>query len=144
VSYNGKLVLDGEAADGDIEIYADGRNYPAYEIAVVPDNDLTEHERDTNARRIVACWNACEGIPTEALQGVNLQEKFTAVDDILKRALLLADDYCSQRDELLAAISALVADYDAFRERQGLTGSPQNTMMLKARDAIARVKGGAA
>lgn len=24
--------------------------------------------RDANARRLVACWNACDGVPTEALE----------------------------------------------------------------------------
>lgn len=85
MSYNGKLVLDGEAADGDIEIYADGRNYPAFEIAVVPDNDLTEHERDTNARRLVACWNAFEDIATDRIAGKSLGE-FLAGELYLNKA----------------------------------------------------------
>lgn len=95
-----------------------------------------EEEREM-ARRIVACVNACDGIQTEALQGVNLQEKLTAVDGIFKRALLLADDYCSQRDELLEALEGIVNAYDA----------PNKSLahpIVAARKAIARVKGGAA
>ena len=28
-----------------------------------------DEEAEANARRLVACWNACEGISTEALEG---------------------------------------------------------------------------
>lgn len=128
MSYNGKLVLDGEAADGDIEIYADGRNYPAYEIAVVPDNDLTEHERDTNARRIVACWNACEGVPTEVLEAYTVLEKLREQD--------------TQRRELLAALEKAFPELDKIdRHCLGWPFVSEPVEILRA--AIARAKGGA-
>ena len=30
--------------------------------------------KDADARRLVACWNACEGIPTDELEGVSIEE----------------------------------------------------------------------
>lgn len=111
--------------------------------------------RDANTARILACVNACDGIPTEALNGVNLQEKLTAVDGIVKKALLLADDYCSQRDELLAALELAVEQMESdavgieyecgcgrgLEELDRLGQLPE--AILEARAAIARVKGGA-
>lgn len=136
MSYNGKLVLDGEAADGDIEIYADGRNYPAYEIAVVPDNDLTEHERDTNARRIVACWNACAGLPTEQLELLPHGGVINATAALLW-----------QRDELLAALVAFREDVSDNRHAELASVDPYSIdqeVLDKIDAAIARAKGGAA
>jgi hypothetical protein len=34
---------------------------------------LPTEEREENARRLVACWNACQGIETDALEGVSLK-----------------------------------------------------------------------
>lgn len=51
-----------------------------------------------NARRLVACWNACEGLSTEALE----------IDGNLANGWRLASyamrDAIAQRDELLAAL----------------------------------------
>lgn len=93
------------------------------------------------ARRIVACVNACDGIPTEALQGVNLQEKLTAVDGIFKRALLLADGYCSQRDELLASTEFFVNAHLAHCSDEQTCFTCGSEQFKAARAAIARVKG---
>lgn len=94
---------------------------------------------EDNACRIVACVNACEGISTDALHGVNLQEKLASVDGIVKRALLSADDYCSQRDELLTVLNEIVGMCEAVS-----ANNPRYTIHKAAKEAIARVKGGAA
>lgn len=59
---------------------------------------FTDEPIKANARRIVACWNACEGISTEALE----------LDGNLANGWRLASyamrDAIAQRDELLAAL----------------------------------------
>lgn len=57
----GRLVVRGG-----FSIYADEGKTPVADTcltASVPDND------EANARRLVACWNACQGVPTEVLEG---------------------------------------------------------------------------
>jgi hypothetical protein len=49
---------------------------------------------DEDARRLVACWNACEGLPTEVL------EHAASTGDSLGGHIKLT----AQRDELLAAL----------------------------------------
>jgi hypothetical protein len=65
-------------------------------IGFVSDSDaITDWE--ANARRLAACWNACEGLSTEALEGDDAPRKLRE-----DRDLLLA-----QRDELLAVVQEL-------------------------------------
>ena len=52
-----------------------------------------------NARRLVACWNACDGVSTESLETGELN-----VSDLTDRNVELANE----RDELLAALRKLV------------------------------------
>jgi hypothetical protein len=80
------------------------------------DYERSPHCEET-ARRLVACWNACEGVETEVL------ESYPAPLSELR----------AQRDELLEALENMLkngADYTATRDA--------------ARAAIAKVKGGAA
>ena len=55
-----------------------------------------------NARRLVACWNACEGISTDLL------ENLTLTGDTIAARLKLRDaterELAAQRDELLRQI----------------------------------------
>jgi len=53
---------------------------------------------EANARRLVACWNACEGLPTAWIEG--------GAADILEHAKSLN----AQRDELLAALQEAKAN----------------------------------
>jgi len=80
-------------------------------------------EADANARRIVACVNACEGIDTSLLE----QLRFPL--SVLHRREL---ELLAQRDELLMALQLVVANTS--------DGEMLNKM---ARAAIARVEGGA-
>lgn len=93
-----------------------------------------EHREEcrANARRIIACVNACEGIPTEALEAdvpgifrqINRQEELEA-----------------QRDELLAVLKHIrrCIPYGGFVQIH------DNSMTLAQIDAaISNVEGGAA
>ncbi len=54
---------------------------------------------DEDARRLVACWNALDGVPTEAIEGALIHG----------RALM---GLAAERDQLLAALSCLVSHLD--------------------------------
>lgn len=87
-----------------------------------------EGEDIQNARRLVACWNACEGIPTEALEvSPNLEDVWNCV--------------VAQRDELLAAL-IMVRDADEDCKRDGLQTIPP-VPRARIDAAIAKVEGGA-
>lgn len=76
---------------------------------------------ESNARRLVACWNACEGIPTARVEA--------GAVDILAYSM----DIKAQRDELLTTIIAAAA--------LAHHGSSVKALLD---DAIAKKKGGAA
>lgn len=104
-------------------------------IARASDGDYSE----ANARRIVACVNACAGVPTELL------EEYPAPFSEMR----------AQRDQLLAALERMVAIHD---EPSGFAGKYGKALdaaidaqavkidaaLESARAAIAAVKGGAA
>ena len=81
----------------------------------------------SNARRLVAAWNACEGIPTGMLE--NLADDGATIAPIYRDLLV-------QRDELLEALKDL--------ERVAGTGMPSDDpARVAARAAIAKVEGSA-
>ena len=85
-------------------------------------------EAVANMRRLVACWNACEGIDTEYLEG----------DESLPH---YARRLMTQRDELLASLEKIAG----FTLSQFM--GPHDIALecvTVACDAIAKVKGGAA
>lgn len=87
-----------------------------------------EDTDEANARRLVACWNACEGIDTEYLEG----------DESLPH---YARRLMTQRDELLAALEKIAG----FTLSQFM--GPHDMALecvTVACDSIAKVKGGAA
>jgi hypothetical protein len=79
-----------------------------------------------NARRIVACWNACEGLYTESLER---NEPLAA--QIVKSANA-AHIAAQQRDELLEALVDLVALYPL---------DSTDAIITSARAAIAKATG---
>lgn len=93
---------------------------------------------ESKARRLVACWNACEGYPTEVLEHVASTE-----DTLAGRFILVA-----QRDELLAALSRIAkwnehttefaVDFGSNGVRDFYRG-----IASRAIRAIAKVEGGA-
>lgn len=80
---------------------------------------------EANARRIVACVNACSGIPTECLE---FGPEAVAPASVLQ-----------QRDQLLAALER-IAKYPADRSDELNIASMREIV----RTAIAAAKGGAA
>lgn len=119
----------------------------------VDDKHFSDEQRE-NARRIVACVNACRGLPTDELE----QKGLVAA---VGTQLLEADQL---RDELLAALEKLSGDVEALmKESGGVYGLHQNgepapwgelvaggrheTWLLSLSDAaelIAKLKAGAA
>ena len=58
-------------------------------------------ERKANARRLVACWNACDGISTESLE---MAAALGGLRDVSPGAAVF-----SQRDELLEALQMIAS-----------------------------------
>lgn len=130
-----------------------------FEIADRNQNRVGFDMTEANARRIVACVNACRGLPTDELEQRGLVAavgtQLLAADDrtegqereIRKLARTTADaenklaDALNQRDELLAALEIIAASEEFhgdsfvcdFGTLQGVAGA-----------AIAKAKGGAA
>lgn len=74
----------------------------------------------SNAKRLVACWNACEGISTAALLEI----------DNLNKANVRLFDIIKQRDELLEALKTAYANM------------PDGPCATKIRAAIVKAEGG--
>lgn len=91
-------------------------------------------ECQANASRMVACWNACDGIPTEILEKV-LGKRETIGSDFMQ---MHAENKAitEQNRELLEALNGLFWRVDNMMpwDRQ----EPLNTMMINARAAIAK------
>jgi hypothetical protein len=77
-----------------------------------------------NARRIVACWNACDGIDTQYLESYGLPDFAQKISDL-----------AAQRDELLADLEDAVSTQPA--------DSPIK-WVLRARATTAKLRGGTA
>ena len=92
---------------------------------IVSDSQLGDIHAD--ARRIVACVNACAGFSTETLELIasvgGMQHKMTATATV-----------ASQRDKLLAALNLIEVDKDG-------DGFICREAMEQVREAIAHVEG---
>lgn len=104
----------------------------------VEDAHEGDAEADENMRRLVACWNAFDGIPTEDV------EQYASVDRGIMRLVVLADDYRIERDELLAAADRVIAQCIRLGSQYGTDGHAHNESIAGLSAAIAKVKGGAA
>jgi len=111
--------------------------------------------KESNARRIVACVNACKGSPTEALEEMNRlgltlgqlafnhAEIMATVKDLpsgdeIRDVGVHLEAVTKQRDELLIALECLFA-------RTFMTENSHTAQVFeRARAAIISVKGGAA
>lgn len=88
-------------------------------------NGITGSFRAGNARRLVACWNACDGISTEALEIGAIQDRIASACGELYEAK-------KQCAELLAALKAMLDEDDGGRAAD------------QARAAIAKTEAAAA
>lgn len=75
------------------------------ELISIVTGSAQDETNKANARRLAACWNACEGVSTDDIEAVSrntgplLANKLAEVDTLRIMAI--------QRDELLAALEAL-------------------------------------
>lgn len=83
-------------------------------------------EHVANARRLVACWNACDGIPTDALEKGRLSR------DAFEAEESRADKAEAERDALL----------DVLKRCREMVNHPDAVAVVDA--AIAKAEGGAA
>lgn len=121
---------------------------PNIAICFMAHDGTEQNERgEANARRIVACVNACAGISQqylEELNGETLADKqmvlITQRDEyslLAYRRKNILDEVIKQRDEMLVALEDLIDLYDG-RKHEGIA------IVANARATIASVKGGAA
>lgn len=94
-------------------------------------------ERKENARRLVACWNSCQGIDTADLEAGSVSIVAKMHDEAAKLVL-------AQRDELLAVLKRSRPFIQAWPQcRDSETPHIDGCGLLEAVDAaIASVKGG--
>lgn len=95
-------------------------------------NPQTEGEDEANARRLAACWNACEGISTENLEANNsvkaLAENYNSAKALLEELL----------EELKNIANATPRNWGAPLND---TASFQAWAQSRARAAIAKAEG---
>ena len=92
-----------------------------------------EDESIANARRIVACINACAGIPTYQLTAEN--DNPTNLGEVI-------DAIRDQRDELLAALERFMDSHEECTDFDGFTAQIVSMADYhQAQEAIARAKG---
>jgi hypothetical protein len=121
----GKLVL---SEDGRPELYNQ------CQIIESDKSDLIVYYQFKNkedARRLVACWNACDGLHTESLES---QKPLT---DQIVDALNEAYTMKAKRDELLAALKA----YDAWADKTICKDPELKAIRDQMRAAIAKAEG---
>ena len=117
--------------------------------AVVQDCRTSNSEMEENARRIVACVNACEGISTENLEDnkpiIELANDYNAV---LKQRDMLLDVLRKTADDLAyVAYNIDGSKIDGLAAGLSESTCPSETALIaerNCREAISRVKGGAA
>lgn len=89
-----------------------------------------EQEAEANARRLAACWNACDGLDTDILESSRS----------LSDALHLNDKRVdSQRDDLLAALCEMV---EFFQPNAWGSNENRKDALANASAAIAKATGG--
>lgn len=114
---------------GGFSIYADDGKTPVADTCLtnsVPDND------EANARRLAACWNACEGLDTESLE----KHSLASVTSKLLKAK-------TQRDELATALSGLLSYFESGNSVpvDKATIKADSLEVIAARAAIQKVEG---
>jgi len=96
---------------------------------VKKNNHTTATNREANARRIVACVNACARIPIEAIEeAAQMPDGFST----------LAAVYAKQRDEVIEALESVLSGYET-----GIVhgfDNPCKCQVCEARAIIDRIK----
>lgn len=65
---------------------------------------FVDEPNEANARRLVACWNACDGLRTESLERMGTLDRATIAHEVAAQSRIKLLE--GQRDELLTAIGA--------------------------------------
>lgn len=99
-------------------------------LALLANGDMTTERQRANFRRLAACWNACDGIPTEKLE--------KAAGDITPVFQLLTDA-TAEGINLRAALEALVRDADSEPDSEYLEGAGKNRVAVH-RNGIERAR----
>lgn len=77
------------------DIYADRAGHAIARTV----NPQSAYEDEANARRLVACWNACDGMRLEDI------EALSAIGNGVASLIVYGDDIKKQRDELLRELT---------------------------------------
>lgn len=93
----GKIYADPTSTSGWVDIRTTGDDG----LRSLPFIACKHYDAEANARRVVACWNACEGISTEAL------ETLLVGSESLPHTIEVIRD---QRTDLLEALEAIIND----------------------------------
>lgn len=81
-----------------------------------------------DARRLAACWNACDGISTEHLERHGLPDFAQKISDLV-----------AQRDELLAALKDVRGDlFMQIEGKHGAKAASEYPSIVRAKAAIAK------
>lgn len=105
-------------------------------------------EVPANARRIAACVNACDGVPTGWLENCSNQElaQFFGtglpLDETLRSWMQDWFNACRQRDEVLVILAAFMRASESVPKHKGEEWDRQlRSTWVLARDALLAIKG---
>lgn len=131
----GKMTVGGNVMDDCIKIGDEliGVIYPC--------EPEREGEALANARRLAACWNACEGLSTDLLVAMDGSYK-TAVDGFHTQGMLRMQMQ-QERDALLTALERVCAAWPKVGGDGDPYGVWMNSAIEEAQTAIAAANGGA-
>ncbi len=129
-------------------VYALNKNGFNIFSAVVQDCRTSNSEMEENARRIVACVNACEGISTENLEdNLPVKELADRYNAVLKQRDMLLDVLRKTADDLAyVAYNIDGSKIDGLAAGLSESTCPSETALIaerNCREAIGSVKGGA-
>ena len=79
-----------------------------------PDNGTAPVERDANAHRLAACWNACQGIPTEMMEYADVKKLIAVAKEACKHTysnLADADDLTEADNKIWSELITALAPF---------------------------------
>lgn len=127
----GILAIDVNSDDGRPAIIAE-----AYADIRRP-RESSEHEARENARRLVACWNACDHMSIESIEELSTIGGVAAL-------IVYSDDVEKERNVLLAALKRAERKLTAYIGVCGGDKELTEAILPMVRTSISKVKGGAA
>lgn len=105
------LVVDDQIFDNDgaheTVICGTGPEFTGHAIAVVIDFKNAPGMREANARRLVACWNACDGLSAENLENNNpIKDGLRGLNAQLRAARALLAEAVKPHNDHVKAVQA--------------------------------------